>query len=330
MHIGRPRIVDDLVRVTARVRRTLAPRIASRTGGRGAILLYHRVGDPGSDIWSLGVDPRRFAAQVEMLATEFRPISLLELAAAANRRRIPEGAVAVTFDDGYVDNLHRALPILERFEVPATVFVATGFIGAGRPFWWDEVHRLLDVAPPTEIALRVGARTHRIEAGSDPRDAERLAAEALRRASPSEIDDAVAAIAMAAPDDGGGRVAEGRPLTRPELVTLASSALIEIGAHTRIHPGLDALDEATLRSEVEGGRDDLDEWLGECPRSFSYPFGRHGPAVRRAVRRAGFELAATAYPQPVTWLGNDFELGRIWADDVAPEELGRRIAAVIG
>ena len=47
--------------------------------------------------------------------------------------------VAITFDDGYRDNLTSAKPILERAEAPATVFITMDRLGAAREFWWDEL-----------------------------------------------------------------------------------------------------------------------------------------------------------------------------------------------
>src|SRR5262249_18066421 len=58
-------------------------------------------------------------------------------------KNIPRRTVVVTFDDGYQDNLTDAKPFMERWEVPGTVFVAAGYLGKGREFWWDELERLV-------------------------------------------------------------------------------------------------------------------------------------------------------------------------------------------
>ena len=56
---------------------------------------------------------------------------------------VPSAGVVVTFDDGYADNFHNAKPLLERYEIPATVFVTTGYLQDQREFWWDELERIL-------------------------------------------------------------------------------------------------------------------------------------------------------------------------------------------
>ena len=86
-------------------------------------------------------------------------MALGELLRAASANRLPERAVAVTFDDGYADNLHRAEPILRALGVPATVFVATGYCTAGNEYWWDELERILLVGSEGPEVLELSDRT---------------------------------------------------------------------------------------------------------------------------------------------------------------------------
>jgi peptidoglycan/xylan/chitin deacetylase (PgdA/CDA1 family) len=55
---------------------------------------------------------------------------------------VPRRSLAITFDDGYVDNLTETKPLVEKHDVPSTVFVVSGYVGAGRRFWWDELERI--------------------------------------------------------------------------------------------------------------------------------------------------------------------------------------------
>lgn len=97
------------------------------------ILMYHRVNDghPGD---RLTVDPRAFEAQMAFLAASGRPVIRLEDALPALRgaARLPPRAVAITFDDGFRDNYDFAVPVLERFKMPATFFVVTDHVGTER------------------------------------------------------------------------------------------------------------------------------------------------------------------------------------------------------
>src|SRR5262245_33946506 len=93
---------------------------------RALILLYHRIADLEVDPWGLAVTPEHFADQIAVLAGIAHPVRLDELASSRAQLRTRRPLVAVTFDDGYADNLHAALPILERYDVPATFFVTAG------------------------------------------------------------------------------------------------------------------------------------------------------------------------------------------------------------
>ncbi len=63
--------------------------------------------------------------------------------------------MAITFDDGYVDVLATALPLLERFDLPATVFLATGWLGSSRRFWWHDLARVVLPARPLPELLEL-------------------------------------------------------------------------------------------------------------------------------------------------------------------------------
>lgn len=105
------------------------------------ILMYHRVADhpPGASAPTSNVTPRRLRAQLEgLLSRGFEAWSLRAiLDAYSASRAIPANVFAVTFDDGYENNLLAALPVLEELRVPATIFVATGFLDSDRPFPFD-------------------------------------------------------------------------------------------------------------------------------------------------------------------------------------------------
>lgn len=288
--------VSVAARTAARARRILARPVIGWKG-RGAILLYHRVAEMGQDPWRLGVSPERFAEHMELLADSFRPMTLAELVARARRRSIPAGAVAVTFDDGYVDNLEEGAPALEGSGVPATVFIATGYVGRAA-FWWDEIDAL------------------------DRNDLQ----DSLRRSSPEDLEEVMVGLrdsAHAAPPAGC------RPVSVDELLRLDASPAVDLGAHTRAHVSLAGLGREGSAREAEASRADLAEWLGSPPELFSYPFGDHGPSARRAARQAGFSAAVGTAPGAVTWPTDRFELPRLWVENEGADWLERRLRSVI-
>ena len=102
------------------------------------ILLYHRIAEPENDIYQLSVSSENFENQLIYLSNKFKIISLNELANSLKSRKLGKGRLVITFDDGYADNLHNALPILEKYGIPATIFITTSNIDNGAPFFWEE------------------------------------------------------------------------------------------------------------------------------------------------------------------------------------------------
>ena len=128
----------DVRRSAAGVLARLSRRIQRHLPGRAGVLAYHRIGHPGCDPWHLAVSPIHFDEQLGVLQRLGRITPLAELIGLSVVRRLPHvrPQFAVTFDDGYVDNLRDAVPTLERHGAAATVFIASGLLDQPS-YWWD-------------------------------------------------------------------------------------------------------------------------------------------------------------------------------------------------
>lgn len=140
--------------------------VGSRLRPRAVVLLYHRIGEPAADPHDQAVSPATFASHLEMLRSRCAVLPLEELLDRLPGRAYPDGTVAVTFDDGYADNLTAAWPVAERLGVPFTVFVTVKPVLDGQLFPWDEQEdqgRPLTVAELRELAslpgVGIGAHT---------------------------------------------------------------------------------------------------------------------------------------------------------------------------
>lgn len=309
----------------------VARRLPSRRP-RAVVLVYHRVGQRGLDPWHLTIEPEIFAGQMETLARDWSPVSLPELVDGLGERRLPERAVAVTFDDGYADNLHAAGPLLAAHEVPATVFIATGYVEARREFWWDELERLVRRAAEAaiELELEVGARRFTYEPLTQAAATNAVAdlQFALRRATVDEIAASVEALRASVGAPAGMPVRDThRPLEPDELRLLARDELIEIGAHTRWHACLARASRAEQQDELAGSKRRLEDWLDRRVSSVSFPFGRRArDYTRKTVRIArevGFERAAVRFPARVTALTSPLQIPRVVAPAVSGGEFER-------
>ncbi len=280
----------------------------SRFGGRALVLGYHRVADEASDPFGMCVRPELFEHHLEAIRRYARPVRLRELVAAPENGEPPSGAVAVTFDDGYADVLSAAKPVLERYEVPATVFVATGFIG-GR-FWWDEF-----AAHDAPVSRKEYRR--------------------LRRLSGAELREAIDARLASRTDRGGtasrSKVGEvPRALREDEIGRLVEGGLIEIGAHSVSHPLLTGLPVERQLEEIQGSRSTLERLTGQRAATFAYPYGDYDSGVVELVRQAGYECACTSRADVVRRASRAHELPRMWPSRRDSQDFNRWLQRWLG
>lgn len=285
------------------------------------ILMYHRVAESPSDPWQLCVSPAHFGEQLEVLRRVAPVVPLHELAADLDSGRDVRGRVAVTFDDGYADNLLVARPLLARHGLPATIFIATGYAHRGREFWWDELDRVL-LQPgdlPATLHVTIGGAVLAIELGEAAHYDEATAREHRRwRAyldtpptprhaaylhlwerlvavpDPVRLDalDALAAMTT------GGRAPRPshRTMSHDDIATLGRDPQVVLGAHTVTHPSLPDLPLMVQRDEIVQSRTDLTGLTAAPVAGFAYPHGRYTPATVALVREAGFQYACAVRP----------------------------------
>ena len=322
---------------------TAGRRLVRRVTPRALILLYHRVAELPSDPFGLCVRPSFFAEHMEVLRRAARPLELRELATAVARGRVPRRAVVVTFDDGYADNLHEARPLFERHEVPVTIFVASGYIGGEREFWWDELERLL-LQPGTlteSVRVSVDVRTHRWEMGAVRRYDEtsyrqfcgwRVGLEGyptprhrvfcelypmLRTLAESDRQRVLGELRASTSVEPRARPTH-RPLSREELRRLADGKLVEIGVHTVTHSALAALSGAAQRAEIRRAKADLEELLERQMTAFAYPYGSRSDYTAETieiVREAGFAYACASHAAAVSRRSDPLALPRVVVSD---------------
>ncbi|SRR5579883_335044 len=311
-------------RITRRVRSLALP--------RAVILLYHRVADVTYDPQLLCVSPARFSEHLSVIGDHCRPTTLNAVAQAIAERQVHDRAVAITFDDGYLDNLVNAKPLLSAADIPATVFVTTAYVGTTREFWWDELERLLLMPKVTPPLLQIRSSTHN-RCWSTRTSAERLQVYGsihgwIRPMPADEIDCILCQIRHWAGDAGYHRPSH-RVMSVDEIAELGHDGLVEVGAHTRHHVSLARQPTAVQRDEIAGSRRDLEQWLNRPITSFSYPYGSPNLDFDRGtvsvVREAGFNLTTANFPACVTRLSDVYQLPRFLVRNWDGDEFARRL-----
>ncbi len=263
-----------------------------RGGNAFSILAFHRVNDE-ADPFFPSLSPGLFAARMRHIADNYVVLPLEDLVERQRRGRVPRNAVALTFDDGYHDTLTHAAPILARHGLPATVFLATGYISGAEMPWYDLLAHALKTSRKDSLELvpgamlRLGSRTERLEALTAVlRHMKRLSDPDRRRA----VDRLVTELAPPSAD------AQKRlMLTWDEAQALLGLGF-SIGAHTVTHPILARLEPREAWAEIDGSRTAIERNLGIRVRSFAYPNGGvddYDRATVDALERSGFTCAVT-------------------------------------
>ena len=307
-------------------------RAEQRLGTPPRVLVYHRIGEQSTTSLDLSVSPRHFEEQVSVLAQRASVVPLDELSASGRviRTSSTKPRFSITFDDGYADSLITATPVLERYNVPAAVFVASDFID--RPFfWWDRL---------TEIALDADTPADAIvDAGEDDGLLAAPQAAGLRRKSKSEVHrELIRVLAMRenparydfldrleCSGDFSPRADSPRPLSSLELSELAAHPLITIGNHTLTHRRLTSLPPAEALFEIIGCDRRLNELIGSgsACRPLAYPHGDADQATVKIAARAGCRTAFSTESRPISLTDSPLLLPRIATSDVNGDDFAR-------
>ncbi len=315
-----------------------------------AILMYHRVAEARLDPWGLCVRPQHFAEHLEVLQKNAYPISLQNLLGGLANGDVPARAVVVTFDDGYADNMFNAKPLLERYAMPATIFVSSGHIGQDREFMPDELEGLL-MRPgelPGQLVLSMNGKGYQWElgaaalysdaeyrtdcacpAGATPSSARfKFYSSLLDRLASLTVNQQRTALEEIRAWSGSAKEyrSDRRPLTAEELRSLAASGLVEVGAHTVTHALLPAHSADYQMNEIRSGKKDLEEIISRPVKSFAYPFGVYDRKTVKLVREAGFSSACTTSAEMVNLKSRCYELPRMTVYDSNGEEFLERLS----
>lgn len=276
----------------------------SRFVNGGIILGYHRVAEVVDDPFGICVSPAHFAEQMAYLRHHMHPLPLPQMVERALSGTLPPRAVAVTFDDGYADALHTALPILSQHEIPATLFVVSGLLG-GEP-WWDELVRLVQSRPQAWWKTEL------------PNLEKWDLLSIYQWLLSLEEADRQSTLVHLWHKAGGKQPGKALMLTEDELVQLAASGWWQIGAHTITHPSLDRLTREKQLDELSLSRATLERLVGMQIDSCSYPNGRYSPETMDLARKAGYGLACASHADIVWSRSKRFCLPRVWISNAPP------------
>lgn len=253
-----------------------------------AVLAYHRVlpvehdDSYPFDLDLLSATPEQFERQMAYLRQHVNLVSLHDvLAHIDGGPPLPPMAVAVTFDDGFGDTYRYAFPILRRYSIPATVFVATGYVGSAQPFWFEvAAYMAMRASPDKTIAeRRQSLRKLQVALKALPNDRRASIVSAWTRHFTAHAD--------------SHERAHGHALSWDQVREMAAAG-IAFGSHSVTHPNLARLSDAELGWELAESKRVLEASLQRPIVTLAYPIGTRtafDERVMAAAKRAGFQLA---------------------------------------
>ncbi|SFU46477.1 polysaccharide deacetylase family protein [Nitrosospira multiformis] len=259
---------------------------------RLSILIYHRVLPCQDPLFPEENHARSFDRQIGQLAACFNILPLDDAIQGLRNGKLPPRAACITFDDGYADNAEIALPILQKHGVPATFFVATGFLDGGRMFN-DTVIELIRRAPGSTVDLEsLGLGKFSIGTVPERRQAIYELLGKLKYLPSESRQSTVEAMSTLIPVD----LPRNLMMTSSQVRELHNAGM-EIGGHTASHPILTQMEDSAACADIANGKEALENMISAPVRFFAYPNGKPGkdylPDHVRMVKKLGFDAAVS-------------------------------------
>ena len=279
--------VADYVTLGRNGRRGLALRKPS-----AQILTYHRVNDD-NDPFFPSTPTEIFQCQMEYISRTFRVMTVEEIVERMDAGTLPRNVVAITFDDGYRDTLTHAAPILARYGLPATVFLATGFIGAGEFPWFDRLALAFKLTQVEAVTLSDG-KTMPLATLSERLSTLDQTLTHLKRIPDCQRREEVTSL-LSQLGVKDVQYLKDLMLSWDDVHALTGLGF-SIGAHTVNHPILARAKLAQAEKEIMGSKVMIETALGRPVKAFAYPNGRpedYTNEIKRLVRQVGFTCAVT-------------------------------------
>ena len=287
------------------------------------VITYHRIVDSGSSL--RGVNSKIFESQLKELKRNWNVVSDQQVIEFYSHGvPLPERAVLITFDDGFIENYKNALPVLSRLALPSLTFLPSECIKKLGSIWTDQLAYAVNNSTCGEFRLSFMKETLFINNSQEKGIAVTELKKSLKRINNNQRIERLAELFMVLNID---------PQTIPRhLLTLEQvremiDEGMDMGGHSANHPILSSLNIEDIAPEIDGCKKFLND-LGVKALSFCYPNGRkedYNDEVIDAVKKAGF---ATAYTTNYGInLGNfePYELKRLHA----PKDHGKGLSLLL-
>jgi peptidoglycan/xylan/chitin deacetylase (PgdA/CDA1 family) len=268
--------------------------------------MYHRVNNQASPFFEIAVKPKAFEKQIRFFRNYYEIIELDDLNRLSSSHFSKRDLIILTFDDGYRDNYTQAFPILQKYGVPATIFLTTGFIDTNRLLWPDKLAWIffkaesmpdLSMLGKFDLPGDIARATQRFfsSKSSDHKAILDLMAAKLKELSENHRNEILSILSRVCKLKSWPRMEERAMLSWKEVREMSKNG-ISFGGHTVSHPALSKIPLQEARREIIESKETIEEHIQKPVQTFAFPFGKkedYSTAVIDILKQTGFEYACS-------------------------------------
>jgi peptidoglycan/xylan/chitin deacetylase (PgdA/CDA1 family) len=291
------------------------PRLRRTPVSKFGVLCYHRVGTEGVPLFSR-LAPAVFEAQMQYLKRNYRIVPLGQLCRELREGNQVTPTLAITFDDGYRDLYTYAFPVLEKYVIPATIYLIGRCMETGEAPWYDRIFVALAHARATTIELEMGALRQFTLSTPASRAAAAWEIVCHLRSLPDLQRQRWCSLFEQRISPPVGQL-EGRMLNWEHVRAMQRGGVL-FAAHTMTHPSVSRLDPAAFHEEFVVAKRVLEDGLDAPVEDFAYPFGRPADVSSEArdfLARSGYRSAVTTIEGFNSPGGDPYMLNRLQIGD---------------
>lgn len=324
--------------------RKLAHIVRNHLKSKAVVLMYHRIYSPASDIWDIAVSPATFEQQLKVLKNKYNVVSLEEMIQGLKKKSLKNNCIAITFDDGCLDNFTIAKPLLEKYHLPATFFVPSGFVDGQKAFWWNVIEDVFLHAPklPKHLSIEIDGNQYDFHLENEAE----LTAEIvnqhknwkandslpptlradcyfkiwqkLRILPPQAIDDVMSRIESWA--NNNSKENSSYCMSLNHILDLDANPLFNVESHSCHHSALAYHDKSFQKNQILNDKLFWELELKRKVKYLAYPYGNYNQDTQSIARDLEFNAAFSTEEKYIHNQSNIFALPRYqvksWNEDI--------------
>lgn len=264
---------------------------------RKYILTYHRITNNKSHLsgpnQSLFISKKSFELQIKHLVRKYKIVSLDQLVKNINNR---QPVIAITFDDGFKDIFLNAYPILQKYRVPATIFLTTDYINQKKVYWWDKIALILTKKGLKKVKVRniprkISKQIIEISSIIDVKKKNltiKKFINALKKFNPEDRENLIKDLSKQLGISKSDFLKDNAMLNWAEARSMQESGLISFGSHTKTHRILTLLDRVQQKKELLDSKKIIEEQLKSKIFFIAYPNGDNNKQINKIAKEAGY------------------------------------------